>query len=33
MAMTGGTAYLVKSEYTNSGQNNWTVDLLSLIHI
>lgn len=27
MAMTGGTAYLVKSEYTNGGSNNWTVDL------
>ena len=27
MAMSGGTPYLVKSEYTNSGQNNWTVDL------
>lgn len=27
MAMTGGTAYLVKSEYTNYGSNTWTVDL------
>jgi len=27
MAMSGGTAYLVKSERTNYGSNNWTVDL------
>lgn len=33
MAMTGGTAYLVKSEYTNSGQNNWTVDLYVYVKI
>lgn len=33
MAMTGGTAYLVKSEYTNSGQNNWTVDLYIYVKI
>lgn len=33
MAMTGGTAYLVKSEYTNSGQNNWTTDLYIYVKI
>jgi len=33
MAMTGGTAYLVKSEYTNSGSNNWTVDLYVYVKI
>ena len=33
MAMTGGTVYLVKSEYTNSGQNNWTVDLYIYVKI
>lgn len=27
MAMTGGTAYLVKSEKTNYGSNSWTTDL------
>lgn len=27
MAMTGGTAKLVKEEYTNYGKNNWTVKL------
>ena len=27
MAMTGGTAYLVKSEKTNYGSNSWTNDL------
>ena len=27
MAMTGGTAYLVKSERTNYGSNSWTTDL------
>lgn len=31
--MTGGTAYLVKSEYTNSGQNNWTTDLYIYVKI
>ena len=33
MAMTGGTAYLVKSEYTNGGSNNWTVDLYVYVKI
>lgn len=33
MAMTGGTAYLVKSEYTNSGSNNWTVDLYVYVKV
>lgn len=33
MAMTGGTAYLVKSEYTNYGSNNWTVDLYVYVKI
>jgi Siphovirus protein of unknown function (DUF859)./Fibronectin type III domain. len=33
MAMTGGTAYLVKSEYTNGGSNNWTVDLYIYVKI
>lgn len=33
MAMTGGTAYLVKSEYTNGGANNWTVDLYVYVKI
>ena len=33
MAMTGGTAYLVKSEYTNYGSNNWTVDLYIYVKI
>lgn len=33
MAMTGGTAYLVKSEYTNGGSNNWTADLYVYVKI
>ena len=33
MAMTGGTAYLVKSEYTNYGSNNWTTDLYIYVKI
>lgn len=33
MAMTGGTAYLVKSERTNSGQNDWTTDLYIYVKI
>ena len=33
MAMTGGTAYLVKSEYTNGGSNSWTVDLYVYVKI
>lgn len=27
MAMSGGTAYLVRSKYTNYGNNSWTTDL------
>lgn len=33
MAMTGGTAYLVKSERTNGGQNDWTTDLYIYVKI
>lgn len=33
MAMTGGTAYLVKSEYTNYGSNTWTTDLYIYVKI
>lgn len=33
MAMIGGTAYLVKSEKTNSGQNDWTTDLYIYVKI
>lgn len=33
MAMTGGTAYLVKSEKTNGGQNSWTTDLYIYVKI
>lgn len=33
MAMTGGTAYLVKSEKTNYGSNSWTTDLYIYVKI
>lgn len=33
MAMTGGTAYLVKSEYVNYGSANWTTDLYIYVKI
>lgn len=33
MAMTGGTAYLVKSEYANYGSANWTTDLYIYVKI
>lgn len=33
MAMTGGTAYLVKSEKTNYGANSWTVDLYVYVKV
>ena len=33
MAMTGGTAYLVKSERTNYGSNNWTTDLYIYVKV
>ncbi len=33
MAMTGGTAYLVKSEYADSGSANWTIDLYVYVKI
>ena len=33
MAMTGGTAYLVKSERTNYGSNSWTTDLYIYVKV
>ena len=33
MAMTGGTAYLVKSEKTNYGSNSWTTDLYIYVKV
>ena len=33
MAMTGGTAYLVKSEKTNYGSNSWSTDLYIYVKI
>lgn len=33
MAMTGGTAYLVKSEYANYGSANWTTDLYIYVKV
>ena len=33
MAMTGGAAYLVKSERTNYGSNSWTTDLYIYVKV
>ncbi len=33
MAMTGGTAYLVKSEYANYGSASWTTDLYIYVKV
>lgn len=33
MAMTGGTAYLMKSEKTNYGSNSWSTDLYIYVKV